>query len=92
MARVDEVGAFDLESMGSEFISAVTLFVALPNQQPYLAYDMMIDTAKRFGYTSFGGQLTFWTENQNPLNRQLIEHYREHVVEFTRHHLMSKAI
>ena len=89
MARVDEVGAFDLESMGSEFISAVTLFVALPNQQPYLAYDMMIDTAKRLAH-EFGGQLL--DQNQNPLNRQLIEHYREHVVEFTRHHLMSKAI
>ena len=50
---------------------------------------MMIDTAKRLAH-EFGGQLL--DQNQNPLNRQLIEHYREHVVEFTRHHLMSKAI
>lgn len=89
MARVDEVGAFDLESMGSEFISAVTLFLALPNQQPYLAYDMMIDTAKRLAH-EFCGQVL--DQNQNPLNRQLIEHYREQVVEFTRHNLMSKAV
>lgn len=89
MARVDEVGAFDLESMGSEFISAVTLFLALPNQQPYLAYDMMIDTAKRLAH-DFCGQVL--DQNQNPLNRQLIEHYREQVVEFTRHNLMSKAV
>jgi cell division protein ZipA len=89
MARVDDVGAFDLEAMGSEFISAVTLFLALPNQQPYLAYDMMIDTAKRLAH-EFCGQVL--DQNQNPLNRQLIEHYREQVVEFTRHNLMSKAV
>lgn len=89
MARVDDVGAFDLEGMGSEFISAVTLFMALPNQQPYLAYDMMIDTAKRLAH-EFCGQVL--DQNQNPLNRQLIEHYREQVVEFTRRHLMSVAV
>ncbi|PTQ89575.1 cell division protein ZipA [Agitococcus lubricus] len=89
MARVDEVGAFDLEAMGAEFITAVTLFMALPNQQPYLAYDMMIDTAKRLAH-EFCGQVL--DQNQNPLNRQLIEHYREQVVEFTRHKLMSKAV
>ncbi len=89
MARVDDVGAFDLEAMGSEFISAVTLFMALPNQQPYLAYDMMIDTAKRLAH-EFSGQVL--DQNQNPLNRQLIEHYREQVVEFTRRHLMSVAV
>lgn len=89
MARVDDVGAFDLEVMGSEFISAVTLFMALPNQQPYLAYDMMIDTAKRLAH-EFSGQVL--DQNQNPLNRQLIEHYREQVVEFSRRHLMSVAV
>jgi cell division protein ZipA len=89
MARVDDVGAFDLEAMGSEFISSVTLFMALPNQQPYLAYDMMIDTAKRLAH-EFCGQVL--DQNQNTLNRQLIEHYREHVVEFTRRHLMSVAV
>lgn len=89
MARVDDVGAFDLEAMGSEFISAVTLFMALPNHHPYVAYDTMIDTAKRLAH-EFCGQVL--DQNQNPLNRQLIEHYREQVVEFTRHHLMSKAI
>jgi len=89
MARVDESGAFDLEAMGSEFINAVTLFVALPNQQPLLAYDMMIDTAKRLAH-EFCGQVL--DQNQQPLNRQLTEHYREFVMEFTRHHLMSKAV
>lgn len=89
MARVDESGAFDLEAMGAEFINAVTLFVALPNQQPLLAYDMMIDTAKRLAH-EFCGQVL--DQNQQPLNRQLTEHYREFVMEFTRHHLMSKAV
>lgn len=89
IARVDESGAFDLEAMGSEFINAVTLFVALPNQQPLLAYDMMIDTAKRLAH-EFCGQVL--DQNQQPLNRQLTEHYREFVMEFTRHHLMSKAV
>ncbi len=89
MARVDDVGAFDLEAMGSEFISAITLFMTLPNQQPYAAYNTMIDTAKRIAHEFCGQALD---QNQNPLNSQLIEHYREHVTEFTRHHLMAKAM
>lgn len=89
MARVDETGAFDLETMGAEFFTAVTLFMALPNQQPYVAYDMMVDTAKRLANECCGQVLD---QNQQPLNRQLTGHYREHVMEFTRHHLMSKAV
>ena len=89
MARVDETGAFDLETMGAEFITAVTLFMALPNHQPYVAYDMMVDTAKRLA-NEFCGQVL--DQNQQPLNRQLTGHYREQVMEFTRHHLMSKAV
>lgn len=89
MARVDDIGAFDLEAMGSEFITAITLFMTLPNQQPYAAYNTMIDTAKRIAHEFCGQALD---QNQNPLNSQLIEHYREHVTEFTRHHLMAKAI
>lgn len=89
MARVDETGAFDLETMGAEFIPAVTLFMALPNEQPYVAYDTLVDTAKRLA-TEFGGQAL--DQQQQPLNRQLIQHYREQVMEFTRHHLMSKAV
>ena len=34
MARADEVGAFDLESMTGEFVPAITLFMGLPSQQP----------------------------------------------------------
>ena len=89
MARMDETGAFDLETMGAEFITAVTLFMALPNHQPYVAYDMMVDTAKRLA-NEFCGQVL--DQNQQPLNRQLTGHYREQVMEFTRHHLMSKAV
>ena len=89
MARVDETGAFDLETMGAEFIPAITLFMALPNTQPYVAYDTMVDTAKRLA-NEFGGQAL--DQQHQPLNRQLIAHYREHVMEFTRHNLMSKAV
>ena len=89
MARVDETGAFDLETMGAEFIPAITLFMALPNEQPYVAYDTMVDTAKRLA-NEFGGQAL--DQQHQPLNRQLIQHYREHVMEFTRHNLMSKAV
>lgn len=89
MARVDETGAFDLETMGAEFIPAITLFMALPNAQPYVAYDTMVDTAKRLA-NEFGGQAL--DQQHQPLNRQLIEHYRESVMEFTRHNLMRKAV
>ncbi|HEX5360567.1 MAG TPA: cell division protein ZipA [Fluviicoccus sp.] len=89
MARADEVGAFDLESMTGEFIPALTLFMALPSQQPALAYDMMIDTARRIASELHGEVLD---QNQNPLNRQLVEHYREDVLEYTRRQLMGVAV
>ena len=31
-------------------------------------------------------------QNQNPLNRQLVEHYREDVLEYTRRQLMGVAV
>lgn len=89
MARADEVGAFDLEAMTAEYVPAVTLFMALPNQQPALAFDMMLDTAKRLAAELSGEVLD---QNQNPLNRQLVEHYREQVLESTRRQLMSVAV
>lgn len=89
MARADEVGAFDLESMTGEFVPAITLFMGLPSQQPALAYDMMIDTARRIAGELNGEVLD---QNQNPLNRQLVDHYREDVLEYTRRQLMGVAV
>ena len=89
MARADEVGAFDLESMTGEFVPAITLFMGLPSQQPALAYDMMIDTARRIAAELNGEVLD---QNQNPLNRQLVDHYREDVLEYTRRQLMGVAL
>lgn len=89
MARADDVGAFDLEAMTGEYIPGLTLFMALPSQQPALAYDMMIDTARRIAAELHGEVLD---QNQNPLNRQLVEHYREDVLEYTRRQLMGVAV
>ena len=89
MARADEAGAFDLEAMAGEFIPALTLFMPLPSQQPALAYDMMIDTARRIAAELHGEVLD---QNQNPLNRQLVEHYREDVLEYIRRQLMGVAV
>lgn len=86
MARADDVGAFDLEAMTGEFIPGLTLFMALPSPQPALAYDMMVDTARRIAAELHGEVLD---QSQNPLNRQLVEHYREDVLEYTRRQLMS---
>lgn len=89
MARADEVGAFDLETMTGEFVPAITLFMGLPSQQPALAYDMMIDTARRIAAELNGEVLD---QNQNPLNRQLVDHYREDMLEYTRRQLMGVAV
>jgi len=90
MARADDVGSFDLEAMTSEYVPAITLFMALPNQQPALAFDMMLDTAKRLAAELNGEVLD---QTQNPLNRQLVEHYREYVLDSARRHqFMSVAV
>lgn len=89
MARADDVGAFDLEAMTGEFIPGITLFMALPSPQPALAYDMMVDTARRIAAELHGEVLD---QSNNPLNRQLVEHYREDVLEYTRRKLMGVAV
>lgn len=89
MARLDNVGTFDLETMGSDFIQGVVLFLALPNPHAYAAFNIMVDTAKRIA-NEFCGEVL--DQQQQLLNLQLTEHYREYVTEFTRRHLMKKVI
>ena len=50
---------------------------------------MMIDTARRIAAELNGEVLD---QNQNPLNRQLVDHYREDVLEYTRRQLMGVAL
>lgn len=87
MAKAVEPGMFDLESMTGEEIPGVSFFLALPGVNSIVAYDVMVDTARRLATELQGDVLD---ENQQPLTRQLVEHYRERVQEFERRRLMSR--
>lgn len=88
MAKAVEPGIFDLEAMTGEEVPGVSFFLALPGVNSIIAYDIMVDTARRLANELQGDVLD---ENQQPLTRQLIEHYRERVQEFERHRLMSRS-
>lgn len=87
MAKAVEPGTFDLESMTGEEIPGVSFFLGLPGINSIVAYDVMVDTARRLATELHGDVLD---ENQQPLTRQLVEHYRERVQEFERRRLMSR--
>jgi len=87
MAKAVEPGTFALETMTGEEIPGVSFFLGLPGVNSITAYDIMVDTARRLA-TELQGDLL--DENQQPLTRQLVEHYRERVQEFERRRLMSR--
>lgn len=87
MAKAVEPGTFDLEAMTGEEIPGVSFFLSLPGVNSIHAYDIMVDTAKRLA-TELQGDIL--DEQQQPLTRQLIEHYRERVQEFERRRLMQR--
>jgi cell division protein ZipA len=87
MAKAVEPGTFDLQAMTGEEIPGVSFFQSLPGVSSILAYDIMVDTAKRLAIELRGEILD---EQQQPLTRQLVEHYRERVQEFERRRLMQR--
>lgn len=88
MAKAVEPGTFDLESMTGEEIPGVSFFLGLPGVSSITAYDIMVDTARRLATELQGDVLD---EHQQPLTRQLVEHYRERVQEFERRRLMPRS-
>lgn len=87
MAKAVEPGVFDLEAMTGEEIPGVSFFLSLPGVNSIHAYDIMVDTVKRLAIELQGHVLD---EQQQPLTRQLVEHYRERVQEFERRRLMNR--
>lgn len=87
MAKAVEPGTFDLQAMSGEEIPGVTFFLSLPGVNSIHAYDIMVDTAKRLAIELQGEILD---QQQQPLTRQLVEHYRERVQEFERRRLMQR--
>lgn len=87
MAKAVEPGTFDLESMTAEDVPGVTFFLGLPGINSIAAWDLMVDTARRLANELQGDVLD---EQQQPLTRQLVEHFRERVQEFERRRLMPR--
>lgn len=87
MAKAVEPGTFALETMTGDDIPGVSFFLGLPGVNSITAYDIMVDTARRLATELQGDVLD---ENQQPLTRQLVDHYRERVQEFERRRLMNR--
>jgi cell division protein ZipA len=87
MARAVEPGTFDLNTLSNETVSGVTFFMSLPGENSIVAYDLMVDTARRLANDLQGEVLN---DQQQSFTRQLAEHYRERIQEFERRRLMKK--
>lgn len=87
MACAVEPGTFNLDTMASEAVPAVTFFMSLPGKNSLVAYDVMIDTVRRLANDLQGEVLD---EQQQKLTQQLTTHYRERIQEFERRRLMTK--
>lgn len=87
MAQAVEPGTFDLHNMANDMIPGVTFFLSLPGINRIGAYDIMMDTAKRLA-TEFNADML--DQNQALMTRQLLEHYRERVVEFERKRMTER--
>lgn len=87
MANAVEPGNFDLDALPDEECHGVTFFLSMPGTNSILAFDVMLDTARRLAQ-ELGGQVL--DQQHMPLTAQLAEHYRERVLEFERRRLMQR--
>lgn len=87
MAKAVDPGTFDLHQMSVEPIIGVSFFLTLPGYQSLLAYDIMVDTARRLAQELHG---YIMDQHQQTLTPQLTVHYRERIQEYERLRLMNR--
>ncbi|MEE3132511.1 MAG: cell division protein ZipA [Pseudomonadota bacterium] len=89
VANAVEPGSFDLADIKEMATPGVTMFLRIhgPNE-PLSAYDDMLAVARDVAET-LGGELR--DEHMNLITSQVVEHYRQQIIEFARKKMFARA-
>lgn len=86
VARAHEPGTFSPEQMSRELVIGISLFMSLPGCQSLVAFDLMVDTARRIAKELGGDLLDEFSQTILPSQ---LEAWRDLVVDHERQRLMQ---
>jgi len=86
MAQAVEPGTFNIETLERDLVPGVSFFMSLPGVKSTLAYDLMVDTARRLAHEL---QAELLDAQSQPLTTAALEQWRDEVVAYERQLLQS---
>ncbi len=86
MAQAVEPGTFNIDSLSRDLVPGVSFFMSLPGKKSTLAFDLMIDTARRLAYEL---QADLLDANSQVLTQAELDQWREAVVSYERQQYQS---
>ena len=86
MAQAIEPGTFNIDTLERDLVPGVSFFMSLPGVKSTLAYDLMIDTARRLAQEL---QADLLDAQSQSLNAAVLEQWRDEVVAYERQHLQA---
>lgn len=82
MAQAVEPGTFDIDEMDRSLIAGVTFFMSVPGYKSLIAYDLLVDTARRLANELDGELLDSHTQM---ISAEQLEIWRLEVIKLERH-------
>jgi cell division protein ZipA len=82
MAQAVEPGTFDIDEMDRSLIAGVTFFMSIPGYKSLIAFDLLVDTARRLANELDGELLDSRTQI---ISAEQLELWRQEVVKLERH-------
>lgn len=82
MAQAVEPGTFDIDEMDRSLIAGVTFFMSVPGNKSLIAYDLLVDTARRLANELDGELLDSRTQI---ISAEQLEMWRLEVIKLERH-------
>ncbi len=86
MAQAVEPGTFNIDTLERDLVPGVSFFMSLPGVKSTLAYDLMVDTARRLAQEL---QADLLDAQSQPLTTVVLEQWRDEVMAYERQHLQA---
>lgn len=86
MAQAVEPGTFNIDTLERDLVPGVSFFMSLPGVKSTLAYDLMIDTARRLAQEL---QADLLDAQSQPLTTAVLDQWRDDVMTYERQHLQA---
>lgn len=87
LAQAVEPGTFNIDTLERDLVPGVSFFMSLPGVKSTLAFDLMIDTARRLAHEL---QADLVDAQSQALTAATLEQWRDEVVAYERQHLQSQ--